>query len=177
MKDIQKLTLYKPLMKEPMTYVAGICVLALLNLGLTLITGKPWGVTTALTYWGAWIFQAFGGHPEDWLYFQEVKGGFVKSTFWTHTGSVTNLAIVVGALISALLANQFRVKKIKTGKQWVGAILGGLAMGIGARIASGCNIGALFSSLPALSVSGWVFLIFMFLGAWVGGKLLNRFFI
>jgi hypothetical protein len=177
MKDIQQSPYYKPLLKQPMTYVAGITVLAVLNLGLTMITGKPWGVTTAFAYWGAWGVQAVGGQPENWLYFQEVKSSFADTTFWTHTGSVTNLAIVIGALMAALLANQFRVKKIKNGKQVAAAVLGGLAMGVGARIASGCNIGALFSALPAMAVSGWMYLLFMFFGAWAGGKLLNRYFI
>ena len=177
MKDIQNSPYYKPLLKQPLTYVAGICVLAMLNIALTLVTGKPWGVTTAFTYSGAWVLQWFGAEPETWPYFQEVKSGFVDTTFWTHTGSVTNLGIIIGALAAALLANQFRIKKIKSGKQWVGAILGGLSMGIGARIAFGCNIGALFSSLPAMAVSGWIYLVFMFFGAWVGGKLLNRYLI
>ena len=177
MKDIQQSPFYKPLLKQPMTYVAGITMLAVLNLGLTMVTGKPWGVTTAFTYWGAWILQALGGQPEQWLYFQEVKSGFVNASFWKHTSSITNVGIIVGALVATLLANQFRIKKIKSRKQWTAAILGGLAMGIGARIASGCNIGAFFSALPAMAVSGWIYLVFMFLGAWVGGKLLNRYFI
>jgi hypothetical protein len=36
-----------------------------------------------------------------------------------------------------LLASQFRIKKIKSFKQVVGAVAGGLLMGYGARIAYG----------------------------------------
>ena len=49
-------------------------------------------------------------------------------------------------------------------------------MGYGARIAAGCNIGALFSGIASLSVSGWVFAIAMFGGAVVGAKLLVKYF-
>lgn len=37
--------------------------------------------------------------------------------------------------------------------------LGGLLMGFGSRFAKGCNIGALYSSIPNFSISGWVFLV------------------
>jgi len=50
-------------------------------------------------------------------------------------------------------------------------------MGYGARLALGCNIGAFFSSIASLSLSGWVFGLFMFLGSIVGSKLIIRFFI
>ena len=56
-------------------------------------------------------------------------------------------------------------------------MLGGLLMGFGARLAFGCNIGDLFSGLPALSLHGWVFLVSIFLGAAAGSKLLVRYFI
>ena len=55
-------------------------------------------------------------------------------------------------------------------------MLGGLLMGYGARIGFGCNIGALFSGIASFSVSGWVYMVFLFLGAWVGSKLLVKFF-
>jgi hypothetical protein len=49
-------------------------------------------------------------------------------------------------------------------------------MGYGARIAFGCNIGALFGGIASLSLSGWVFGAFLFLGAMVGSKLLVKYF-
>jgi hypothetical protein len=49
-------------------------------------------------------------------------------------------------------------------------------MGYGARIAFGCNIGALFSGIASLSVSGWVYAVFIFFGAIVGSKLLVKYF-
>ena len=38
-------------------------------------------------------------------------------------------------------------------------------MGFGSRFAKGCNIGALYSSIPNFSISGWVFLVSISLGA------------
>ena len=64
---------YKALFVNPWTYMTGAVVLALLNIALVAATGKGWGVTTSLAYWGAWIWQAVGGDPHQWAYFAEVK--------------------------------------------------------------------------------------------------------
>ncbi len=84
------------------------------------------------------------------------------------------LGIIFGALATTLLASGFKIKKIKSKKQIIAAIIGGLLMGYGARIAYGCNIGALYSGIASLSLSGWVFAIVMFCGAVVGSKLLSK---
>jgi len=69
-----------------------------------------------------------------------------------------------------------KIKKIKNWKQASGAMIGGLVMGYGAGVALGCNIGALFSGIASLSLAGWVFALFIFLGAYVGSKLLVKVF-
>ena len=79
-------------------------------------------------------------------------------------------------IFASLMASQLKIKKIKSTKQIFAAILGGLLMGYGARIGFGCNIGALFSGIASLSLSGWVYALFLFIGAWVGSKLLVKFF-
>jgi uncharacterized membrane protein YedE/YeeE len=170
---------YRSLLVSPWTYMTGAVVLALLNVALAAATGKGWGVTTSLAYWGAWAWQAVGGEPHRWAYFAEVKPAFNKPGFGLlqDAGSLTNLGIVAGALLAVLLAGQFRVKRLKSPRQLAAAVLGGLAMGVGARLAFGCNIGDLFTGLPSLSLHGWVFLVAIFLGAAAGSKLLVRWFI
>lgn len=49
--------------------------------------------------------------------------------------------------------------------------LGGLLVGFGSRFAKGCNIGALYSSIPNFSILGWVFLVAISLGAVVSLKI------
>lgn len=44
-------------------------------------------------------------------------------------------------------------------------LVGGLLMGVGARLAAGCNIGALYSGIGNLSLSGWIFGIALWAGA------------
>jgi hypothetical protein len=47
-------------------------------------------------------------------------------------------------------------------------------MGYGAGIAMGCTIGAFFSSIPSLAVNGWVFAVFLGVGAWIGTLIIRR---
>ena len=51
------------------------------------------------------------------------------------------------------------------------AIIGGLLMGYGARIAFGCNIGAFFSGVASTSLHGWLWLLGALLATPVGVKL------
>jgi uncharacterized protein len=51
------------------------------------------------------------------------------------------------------------------------AIVGGLLLGYGARLAYGCNIGAYFSGIASGSLHGWVWLVAAFAGDAVGVRL------
>jgi hypothetical protein len=170
---------FKNLFVNPWTYVTGAVMLGFLNVILMAGSGGGWGVTTAFAYWAAWIWNGFGGNSHSWTFFSQVNPIFNKPGFdFLHDrASLLDVGVIGGALLATLLASQARFKKIKSGKQVVAAILGGLLMGFGARLSFGCNIGAMFTGLPSMSLHGWVFMVFIFLGAAVGSKLLVKFFI
>lgn len=169
--------IYKKIMKEPLTYVAGAVLLAVLQIAHFTLFESGWGVTSALADWGAWIYQAFGGDVSSWGYFANEKSqATLANGFMKDGGTWRNIGIIFGALLAALYASEFKLKKIKSKKQVVAAILGGLLMGYGARLASGCNIGALFTGTAAMSLSGWVFALFLLVGAFFGSRLLMKFF-
>jgi len=176
--ELNKNKFFKKWIKNAWPYITGAVLLSLFQIVMLASTGNPWGITATLANWGAWIFQKIGGSPEQWYYFNrpEIQSSF-EAGFFNDPGSFLNLGIILGALLATLLASQFKIRKIKSKKQVVTAILGGLLMGYGARIAFGCNIGALFSGISSLSVSGWVFALFLFWGAIAGGRLLKRFFL
>lgn len=168
---------YKQLIKNPFTYVTGAVLLSVLQIGLFATSGNPWGVTGPFTNWGAWLYELFGGSVDKWWYFSSSAAqSTLDAGIINHTGSWQNIGIIVGALLAVLLASQFKIKKIKAWRQVVAAVLGGLLMGYGARLAGGCNIGALFSGIASLSLSGWVFAAGLLLGAYIGSKLLAKFF-
>lgn len=86
------------------------------------------------------------------------------------------LGIIIGAFFASLAASQFKIRKIKTYRQVIAAVLGGLLMGYATRVALGCNIGGFFSAVASFSLHGWVFGVFVMVGAWIGSKLLVKFF-
>ena len=167
----------KKLIREPWTYYTGAILLAILNTLLFAVAGKPWQITSGFTYWAAWIWRSLGGNPQDWEYFatNPDRAEAITQGLFTNTLSLMDLGLIIGALLAVLLASQFKFKKVKSYKQVIVALLGGIIMGYGTRISLGCNIGAFFSSIPSFSLSGWVYAVFAFLGAWLGSKILMRF--
>ncbi len=168
---------YKEWIKAAWPYMTGAILLSVFQIVTLATTGNPWGVSGVLANWGAWLFESVGGNVDKWYYFSSegaqrtLDGGLLN-----HGGSIRNIGIIFGALLAVLLAGGFKIKKLKSKKQVIAAIIGGLLMGYGARIGFGCNIGALYSGIASFSLSGWVFGVFIFLGAIVGSKLLVKYF-
>jgi hypothetical protein len=103
------------------------------------------GVSGTFANWGAWLYRLVGGSVDKWYYFSSSGAqSTLDAGVLSHTGTMLNVGLIFGALLAALLASQFKFKKIKSWKQVIAAVLGGLLMGYGARLAHGCNIGALF---------------------------------
>jgi hypothetical protein len=44
----------------------------------------------------------------------------------------------------------------------------------GSVLAVGCTIGAFFSSIPSLALSGWLFALALFGGAFIGSQIIRR---
>ncbi len=167
-----KYPLHETLLKKEWSYTTGAVLLAVFALALVIITGKAWGVTGPFTLWGGKILSLFGVDVVSSPIFK----GIEEYSFWKDMPSMTDVGIVAGASISVLLAAQFKLKKIKSWRNVAAAVIGGLLMGIGARLALGCNIGAFFSALPAFSLHGWVFMVAIFGGAVAGSYFLKKYF-
>lgn len=168
---------YKMWFKDALPYVTGAVLLSVFQIVTFSTTGNPWGVSGVFANWGAWLFELVGGSVDKWFYFSSPGAqATLEAGFLNDPGTWRNLGIIAGALFAAMMASGFKIKKIKSFRQVIAAALGGLLMGYGARIAFGCNIGALFSGIASLSLSGWVFAAFMFAGAIIGSKLLVKYF-
>lgn len=160
--------------EKPWPYISGGIVLATLNFLLLFITGRPWKITSGFLYWGAGVLEFFNYDPRSWYYFS-VYGNDAPSSFFINQYTVINISVIVGALIAALLSTEFKLKPIKSNRQLYFGLLGGILMGFGSRLSFGCNIGSFFSAIPAFSLHGWVYAIFMFFGAYIGSKLLLKY--
>jgi hypothetical protein len=150
----------------------GALALTVLNLGVLLVKGSPWGVTSAFALWGAKIASALGiADPAAWDYFAGDKGAALQESVLADATTLTNVGIIVGALIASALAGAFKLHRRVPARLAVGAIVGGLLMGYGARLAYGCNIGAYLGGISSLSLHGWVWGITALLGTWIGLRL------
>lgn len=165
-------TLYERMLKKEWSYYAGAVMISFIAMTLLVMTGGTWGASGPLAIWGAKFFSLFFGVDENGALLGTQVANY---NFFTNKFSVIDIAIAFGALISCLLAAQWKIRKIKHWKQICAGLLGGFLMGVGAKLAGGCNIGGLFSQLPQFTGNGWVFLVFVFLGATIGGKLLKFF--
>ena len=139
---------YKKIIASPLTYLTGAVLLGIIN----------------------------------FVHFLTLDSGFsVTGAFYLFTDGANSATIGAtlrnAGLFAVLACARFKFIKIRSAKQVIGAVTGGLLMGYGAGIAGGCNISAFFAAAASLSLSGWVFLLFLFAGTFVGIRLLSRFFV
>lgn len=155
-------------------YWLGAILIGILNVILTIIY-RPFGITSNLGNWGLHTWSLLGGHPESLTdYFNAVgMDYFSKSIFYSET-TVLNLGIIFGSLLAVVMASQFKLKKVKSAKQLLLGLTGGLMMGYGARLALGCNIGVLIGGISSQSLHGWVFALFLFFGCLTGCFVIKR---
>lgn len=147
-----------------------VIILALGNLAVLLLSGHPWGITFAYGLWGAKLLQAVGVDMSQWTFWTwDYPSMALADSVLVNVTSVTNFGILLGAMLAAGLAGRFNrasVGRIPAGSL-LAAVIGGLLMGYGARLAFGCNIGAMFSGIASASVHGWGW----FAAAWLGSLL------
>lgn len=157
-------------------YWVGGTALAVVNTLVLLVDGRPWGITTTLTHVGSRVLQLAGLQPESWTYFNQVGRDTLLSQFgWWDTALWLNLGVVAGAVLASLAAGEFA---LRTGpRQWrklALALLGGVLMGYGARLALGCSVGALIGGAASFSLHGWIFAGAVLVGVLAGIRLFRR---
>lgn len=151
----------------------GALVLAGLNAAVLLTTGRPWGITGAFRLWGSKLVDALGGNPAAWPAWQDNPA--LQSSILLDNTSVTNIGIVLGALIAAGIAGTFTVHRRTPNNVVAAHTTGGILMGYGAAIAFGCNIGAYFSGIASFSLHGWIWGVMALAGTWIGLRLRGLF--
>ncbi|WP_051412031.1 YeeE/YedE thiosulfate transporter family protein [Halonatronum saccharophilum] len=142
-----KLSTKKSVLTSRWSYWVGALLLALLNISILFFTEDFWGITES----------------------------FILLNFSFSKGLVLNLGVILGSFISIYLVGGFRLRGISKGKRSIYIFCGGILMGYGARIAGGCNIGAMVNGTSSLSMHGWFFLISTFLGVKIGTILIKKF--
>lgn len=142
----------------PWSLLAGALALGVVSIATLALLGRPWGITSAFTLWGAKIGALAGLDIASWPYWQNRQGWLNRSVL-TDATSVMNFGIIGGAMLAANLAGRF-APTLRLSWSDVGtALLGGVLMGYGARIAYGCNIGGYLGGMISGSLHGLVWMI------------------
>ncbi len=153
----------------PRRLLLGGALLAVLNAATVLVSGHPWSETWAFTLWGSQLVALAGAHPEQWRFFRDAA--YDVSPFVDRT-SIMDLAIPTGALLAAGALGRFNLSSAPP-RAWIAATVGGLAMGYGARLSGGCNIGAYFSAIASGDLSGWAWALAAVGGSFLGVRVLS----
>ena len=163
-------------LRGPWPLLAGAVGLACVNIATLALAGRPWGVTSAFALWGAKSASTLGVDVASWSYWSApAQAAALRASVLSDVTTVMNGGIILGALTAAVLAGRFRVAWQVSARSLAAAVLGGLLLGYGARLAYGCNIGAYFSGIASGSLHGWLWLVAAFAGNIVGTRLRPRF--
>jgi len=158
-------------LKGPWPLLAGAVGLALVNIATLLLAGRPWGITSAFALWGSKAVAVLGVDAAAWPYWQAPgRAASLSAGVLSDVTSIMNFGILLGALIAAGVAGKFAPIWRIPARSLVAAVVGGLLLGYGARLAYGCNIGSFFSGVASASLHGWVWFVAAFAGNAVGAR-------
>lgn len=170
--DTQRANLTDRIIFGPWPLWAGAIIIALLALATLLLAGHPWSITFAFSLWGAKLWSAIGGDVSHWPYW---SGGYparaLGQSVLADITSVMDFGLILGSMLAAALAARFVPPQRLTRNRVAAAVIGGLLLGYGARLAFGCNIGAMLAGISSGSLHGWVWLATAFCGAFLGARL------
>jgi len=163
-------------------------ILAAIGLASYLLMGMPMGVTTSFTKLAAMGAAAVA--PEwvaEQTFFQAVSLDVVHPASGARlTGGPgpqpdllfaiqlpLALGVVLGSTLSALMLREFAVNLQIPPRQLLGALAGGVLMGLAARMAPACNVWHLMGGLPIMAMQSILFLLGILPGTWLGTKMLK----
>ena len=139
------------------SWLSGILI-AFLAL-LIFLWQSPWGIAGGYKNWGDWIYYAIGVNDTK------------PMLPWLHSMSLSNFGLFFGALISALMSRQFKLRPSPP-MEYVKGVVGGACMGAGAALAGGCNVGGFYTAVGVFSMGGYAMMIGLGAGAFLGLKYL-----
>ena len=158
--------------REPWPAVVGGAAIGVLGT-FALFRGAPLGVTAELARLARAAGDALHLLPARLEGLDLIGGCRPREGGGLSERGIFVLALVAGALVASLAAGEFRWRVARP-RALVLALLGGVLLGFGAFVASGCTVGALLSGVTAFSLHGWLFGGGLAVGAFAGVFALRR---
>ena len=172
---------------QPWKAAIGFSIIGLVSY---VLIGMPLGITTSYSKIGASVEQWFlPEHVAGLAYFQAQPLNYIPPFFDTAvTGGAGPaldgvasiqyplvIGIILGALISALLLKEFHLLYKVPIKHYISALLGGVILGLGARMTPACNVWHLWGGVPIFAGQSVLFLVGLLPGTWIGSILITRY--
>lgn len=107
-----------------------------------------------------------------------ITGGWMNISNWLTSGSdlawtgFIIFGILIGAIVSAVIAKEFKLRVPKEGLTLLKQFFGGLLMGFGAVTALGCNITNILGGVPQLSLHSIITGACIMFGSWIAAYFL-----
>lgn len=149
---------------------ASIMIVILFSIMLE-VSKAGWGVSAPLGIWFGQIMVFLGVPITDVAGFASRPVALFATPFFEYPISVQNFGIIVGTMICVLLMGKVKYGSGYSAKQIGLFAMGGIFMGMGTRFSNGCNVGALYTPIANLSLSGWIFFVFLIAGGIFGNYL------
>ena len=123
-----------------------------------------WAITGSEARWAGYLLAGAGFDVASVEYWGSIlfRDGDISLTI----DMVMIASLVVGSFIAAYASGDFRIRKPKLNRV-PNYAAGGLLMGVGSRLAAGCNIANLFSGVALLSVHSFLAGAGIILGVYV----------
>ena len=149
---------YAAIFYEQWPPLVGGLLLGLFSI-LIVAWSRPWGIVGGIRNWADWLFYGLGFFPD------RPENPFLFSS------SMMDIGFLLGAFGSALMAKEFALR-LAPPLEMAKGFGGGILMGVGSALAIGCNVGAFYTPLINLSANGFVMMIGLIAGAFLGLKYL-----
>ncbi len=163
--DRLKHTFVTNLWRRPWPVWVGALTFGFVNI-LMFMYVRAIGVFPQMSMWGAKLYNLAG---------VKVDAPFIPypiKPLYLDLHSMINFGIILGVLIAAFLAREFKIRTEDL-KGCLTGLIGGILMGFGTVITPPCNVGGFFSATMALSLSGPLMAIGLLFGAYIGGLYLR----
>ncbi len=159
--------------ERPFSLIQSAILISIIFFVMTALTKSGWGASTPFGLWFGKLLMLMGLSAQSLGQFTGKGAEFFQTPLIYDPVTVQNISILIGGIVAALSMNKFKPTFKIRFKYAMFFLFGGLIMGLGTRFAMGCNVGALYTPIANFSLSGWIFLVFMIVGA-IGGNLIYK---
>lgn len=159
--------------RGPWPPLAGAVAIALLSLATLLVANRPWAITAAFPLWGSRLIEGTGlDDPAFWPWWEDpTRTETYLRPILADRITVMDLGVIAGAFLASTLARTPGRWTLPTWREIAASIVGGLLLGIGAMLATGCNISAYLAGVASFSLHGWAWIVPALAGNLVGIRL------